>query len=97
MCSIICRKEAFILSDLLEDIKRLREESGIGGFIIIITRTLKRKIIDTFPVEISFYPNLKYLTGQSSNVNPYQYIVAVLKDKVLKSASTKKQFFAINY
>ena len=45
---IICGKETFLLSDLLEDIKRLCEENGIEEFIITYSRTLKRKIIGTF-------------------------------------------------
>ena len=53
---IICGKETFILSDL-QDIKRFRGENGIEESIITYTRTLERKIIDTLPEEISFYPN----------------------------------------
>ena len=66
----ICGKEAFLISDLLKDIKCLRQENSIEESIITITRTLKRKMIDTFPEEISLYPNGKYLIVQSSNVNP---------------------------
>ena len=51
---------------------------------------------DTFPEEISLHPNGKYLTVQSSNVNPCQYIVAVLNGKGLKVSSSRKLFFAIN-
>ena len=93
---IICGKEAFLISDLLEDIKCLRQENGIEESIITITRTLKRKMIDTFPEEISLHPNGKYLTVQSSNVNPCQYIVAVLNGKGLKVTSARKLFFTIN-
>ena len=53
---IMYGKETFILSDL-QDIKRLCEESSIEESIITIARTLKRKIIETFPEKISFYPN----------------------------------------
>ena len=55
---------------LLSDIKRLREKSNVEESIITIVRTLKRKIIDTFPEEISFYPNGKYLVINSNDANP---------------------------
>ena len=84
--------EAFLLRDLLEDIKYLREENGIEESIITTTRTFKKKIINTFPEEISFYPNGKYLIVQSSNINPYQYIVAVVEGKGLKVTSARKLF-----
>ena len=50
----ICGKEPFILSDL-QYIKSLCEENGIEEYII--TKTLKRRITDTIPEEISFYLN----------------------------------------
>ena len=58
-CMWIYGKEAFLISDLLEDIKCLRQENGIEESIITITRTLKRKMIDVFPEEILLYPNGK--------------------------------------
>ena len=45
---IICGKEAFLISDLREDIKSLRQENGIEVSIITSTRILKRKMIDAF-------------------------------------------------
>ena len=53
-------------------------------------------MIDTFLEEISLYPNGKYLIVQLSNVNPCQYIAAVLNGKGLKVTSARKLFFAIN-
>ena len=41
-----------LLRDLLEDIKRFCEYNGTEESVITITRTLKKKIIDTFPEEI---------------------------------------------
>ena len=93
---IIYGKEALLLSDLFEDIERLCEKNGIEESIITITRTLKRKITDTFSEEISIYPNGKYLIVQSNDVNTCHYLIAVLKDKGLKVTSDGKLFFAIN-
>ena len=93
---IICGKEAFLISDLLEDIKCLHQENGIEESIITITRTLKKEMIDTFPEEISLYPNGKYLIVPSSNANLCQYIVAVLNGKGLKVTSARKLVFTMN-
>ena len=93
---IICGKEALLISNLLEDIKRLCEKNGTEEYIITITETLKMKIVDTFPEEISFYTNEKYLVVHSNDVNPSHCLVAVLKDKELKVISARKVFFAIN-
>ena len=94
---IICGKEALLISALPEDVKCLLQENNIEESIITTTRTLKRKIIDTFTLsnEISLYPNEKYLIVQSSNSNPSEYIVAVLNDEGLKVTSTRKPVFAI--
>ena len=89
-------KGSFFHQHLLEDIKYLRQENGIEESIVTITRTLKRKMIDTFPEEISLYPHGKYLIVQSSNANPCQYILAVLNSKGLKVTSARKLFFTIN-
>ena len=51
---------------------------------------------DTFPEEISLYPNGEYLIVQLSNANPCQYIVAVLNGKGVKVTSARKLFFTIN-
>ena len=64
--------------------------------IITITRDLKRKMIGTFPEEISLSPNGKYLIVQSSNANPCQYIVAVLNATVLKVTFPRKLLFTMN-
>ena len=43
MKRIAHEKDVFLLSDLLEDIKRLSELSGLTEPIILNTRTLKKK------------------------------------------------------
>ena len=43
MKRIVHEKDVFLLSDLLEDIKRLSELSGLTEPIILNTRTLKKK------------------------------------------------------
>ena len=53
---------------------------------------MKRKIIDTFHEETSFDPNGKYLIIHSSDINPCQYISAVLKGKGLRDGDVIKSF-----
>ena len=77
-------KEAFLLSDLLKDIKRLNEVNRLTEPIISNTRILKRRIIDKFSDEISFYPKDKYLIVHRSHVNPREYTPVLLKGKGLK-------------
>ena len=52
---IICDKYAFLLSKLLEDIAVMSEEHGLPDPVITNTRTLKRKILEEFPEEMSFF------------------------------------------
>ena len=81
---------------LSETIFYVSEENGIEESVISINKTLKRKIIDTFPEETSFYPNGKYLIVPSSNIKPCQFIAVVLKGKGLNVSSTRKVFLCIN-
>ena len=78
-------KDAFLFSSLLEDIKTLIELNGLMEPIIWNTRTLKRKrFINKFSDDISFYPKVKYLIVHSSNFDPCEYVVAILRGKRLK-------------
>ena len=94
--ALYVERKLYSISDLREDIKCLRQEDGIEESIITITRTLKRKMIDTFPEKNLHCPNGEYLIVQPSNANPCQYIVAVLNGKGLKVTSARKLFFTIN-
>ena len=75
---IVHEKDAFLLSHLLEDIKRLTELSWLTEPIISNTRTLKRRTIDKFSDDISFYPKGKYLIVHSSDANPCENVLAIL-------------------
>ena len=90
--SILHEKDAFLLSDLLEDIKRLSELSGLTETIFLNTRTLKSRIIDKFSDDISFSPKGKYLVVCSSDVDLCQYALAYLKGKQLKDYHIIKTF-----
>ena len=67
---IVHEKDAFLLSNIVEDIRRLSELNEFTEQIISNTRTLKRRITGKFSDDISFYSKDKYLVVHSSNVNP---------------------------
>ena len=82
---IVRGKDAFLLSSLLEDIKSLIELNGLMEPIIWNTSTLKRKrFINKFPDDIFFYPKVKYLIVHSSNFDPCDYVLVILRGKRLK-------------
>ena len=87
---IVHEKDAFLLSDLVEDIKRLSELSRLTEPIILNKRTLERGIIDKFSDDISFCPKGKYLIVH--NVDPFEYVLAILKGKGLKDYDITKSF-----
>ena len=92
---IVHEKDAFLLSDLPEDIKRLSELSRLTEPIISNTKTLKRRIIDKFLDDICFYYEIfkdKDLKVHTSNVNLCEYVLAVLKEKGLKDYDIIKSF-----
>ena len=89
---IVHEKDAFLLCDVLEDIKRLSEHNELTEPIISNTRTLKRRITDKFSDDISFQPKGKYLIVHSSDVNPCWYVLAILKGKELKDYDIIKSF-----
>ena len=74
MKRILHEKDAFLLSDVLEDIKRLSKLNELTEPIISNIRTLKRRIIDKFSDDISFHPKDKYLIVHSSDSNPCEYV-----------------------
>ena len=80
---IVDEKDAFLLSNLLEDIKCLSELNGLMEPIISNTRTLKRRIINKLLDDISFYPKDRCSIVHSSDVNLCEYVLAVLKGKGL--------------
>ena len=51
---VIHQKETFLLSDLLDDLKRMTLENGLEDALITDTRTLKRKIAERFLYYTSF-------------------------------------------
>ena len=86
---LVHEKDAFLFSDLLEDIKRLSELSEMTEPIIEY-KNIERRIIDKFSDDISIYPKDKYLIVHNSNVNLCEYVLAILERKGLKDYDTIK-------
>ena len=59
--SIVRDKNAFLLNELLEDIKILSDEQGLPFPAIEYTAMLKQKLIQEFEERISFFPSGKYM------------------------------------
>ena len=92
---VIHQKEPFLISDLLDEIKRLSTENGLDDALITNTRTLKRKIAERFPDDISYYNKGKCLIVHCSDMNPCKYAVVVLKGKGLRNNNIIRSFGAL--
>ena len=93
---VIHQKEASLLSDLLDDIKRLSIKNGLEYVLITNSRKLKSKIEERFPDDVSYYNKGKYSIVHCSDMNPCEYAIAVLKGKGLRSNRIIKSFGALS-
>ena len=89
---IIRDKAAFLLNELLEDVKVLSDEEGLPCPPISHTSTLKRRLIKEFNEALSFFPNGKFLLVHSSGVNPCQYAIAALHGCGLRDEDLARSF-----
>ena len=90
--SIVRDKNAFLLNELLEDIKILSDEQGLPFPAIEHTATLKQKLIQEFEERISFFPSGKYLLVHASDVNPCEYAIAALHGSGLRDDDLARSF-----
>lgn len=74
---VIHKKEDFLLSELLGDIKRLSIENVLEDALITNNSTLKRKIAEGFLDDISCYNKDKYLIVHRSYMNLCKYAIAI--------------------
>ena len=88
---IIWEKEAYLLHNLLEFIKKLSASCGIDSFIEN-TVVLKRKLSKKFEELIDFFPVAKYIIVHSSNINPCKYAVASLIGKGIRDKDHTMSF-----
>ena len=89
---IIRERCAFLLNELLVDMKILSEEQGLDEPPINNTRSLKRYVAATFEDEISFFPKGKYLLVHASEMNPCEYSIATLHGCGLRDEDLARAF-----
>ena len=61
---MIHQKEVFLLSDLLDEIKKLRTGNKSENALITTTRALKKEISEQLPDCVSYYNKAKYIALQ---------------------------------
>ncbi len=88
---ILRKKHAFLLHDMLADIKSFSEEQDIAP-VINHTVALKRDLIAEFGEDIAFFPSGKYIIVHASNMNPCQYSIATLQGRCLRDDEFVKSF-----
>ena len=89
---VIKDKEAYLMTDLLEDHEHLSTENGLQEPCIKYTYELKIKLQDRFGEQISFYKAGRNLVVHSTSVNPCMYAVSTLKGAGLRDDDLTKAF-----
>lgn len=89
---VIKDKEAYLLTDLLEDIENMSTENGLQETCIKYTYELKGKLQDRFGELISFYKAGRNLIVHPTSINPCVYAAATLKGAGLRDDDLTKAF-----
>ena len=89
---IVRDKEAYLLHELLNDVKCLSAEQELDVPAIEHTSTLKVYLSKMFPESIAFFPSSKYLLVHPIDINPCTYSVATLHGFGLRDADLTKAF-----
>ena len=88
---VLREKNAYLLRELLEDLKNMSEENGVIP-IVKHTVELKRRILEEFEDKISFYPTGRQVIVYSSDVNPCDYSESTLKGHGLRENDLIRAF-----
>ena len=89
---IIKDKEAYLMTDLLEEIEYLSTTNGLQESCIKYIFMMKRKLQDRFGDQISFYMSGRNLVVHPTSVNPCMYAVETLKGAGLRDDDLTKAF-----
>ena len=89
---IIRDNEAYLLHELLKDVKYLSAEQDLHTPAIEHTSTLKMYLIKNFEENIAFFPSGKYLVVHPIDINPCTYSVATLHGCGLRDGELTKAF-----
>lgn len=89
---VIKDKEAYLMTDLLEDIKNMSTENGLQEPCMKYTYELKDKLQGHFGEKMSFYKAGRNLIVHPTSINPCMYVVATLKGSGLRDDDLTKAF-----
>ena len=89
---IIRDKNAFLLNELLLDVKIFSEEHGLETPALSDTRSLKRFLTAKLKDDVVFYPSGKFLIVHSPEINPCEYSLATLRGSGLRDEDLSKSF-----
>ena len=89
---IIRDKEAYLLHELLKDVKYLSEEHDLETPVIEHTRSLKRYLVQEYSNAMAFFPSGKYLLVHPIDLNPCIYSIATLHGCGLRDTDLTKAF-----
>ena len=89
---VIKAQEAFLLTELLEDIKEIGSDDNLNDPPITKTTTLKLRLSVKFGNSIDFHKNRKRLVVHSSTVNPLSYSAATIEGHGLLESDLTKAF-----
>ena len=84
--------EAYLMSELMKDIKEMSEDSGLTQSSIKHSYVLKAKLQDVFGDQISFYKAGRQQIVHPSNLNPCMYAMATLQGAGLRDDDLSKAF-----
>ena len=70
----------------------MREENGLHDPVIVNTTTLKRKILEKYGDDISFFPKGKFLLVHASDMNPCEYAIAALHGFGLRDENLPRSY-----
>ena len=87
---VIKDKEAYLVTDLLEDTENLSTENTLQEPCIKYTYELKSKLQDQFGEQISFYKGGRDLVVHPTPINPCMYVVATLNGAGLRDDDLTK-------
>ena len=90
-------KAAYLLHELLRDIKYLNTEHELETLAAKHASSLKRYLMKHFPEEIEFLSSVKYLVFHPININPCTYSVATLHGYGFHDSDLQKAFGKMIY
>lgn len=90
--NVIENHDAYLLTELIEDIKEMSEDYELTEPPISKTFVLKKKLIEKYGDEVNFGKICNKLVVHSSDVSPFAYSMATIQGHGLREADLTKAF-----